>query len=77
VWDTAVGCHNEGRRAGKFELSRDSAGKFHFRLKARNREIIASSETEDTKASAKNGIMSVQQRTRGDDRRPDLIALTL
>jgi hypothetical protein len=30
--------------AGKFELYKDAAGKFRFRLKAANGEIIASSE---------------------------------
>lgn len=46
--------------AGKFELYRDNAGKFRVRLKARNGEIIASSEAYETKANAKNGIKSVQ-----------------
>ena len=46
---------------GKFELYKDSAGKFRFRLKARNGEIIASSEAYETKASAENGIKSVQR----------------
>ena len=46
---------------GKFELYTDSAGKFRFRLKARNGEIIASSEAYESKASAKNGIKSVQR----------------
>ena len=46
--------------AGKFELYKDSAGKFRFRLKARNGEIIATSEAYQTKAKAKNGIKSVQ-----------------
>ena len=43
---------------GKFQLYTDSAGKFRFRLKARNGEIIASSEAYESKASAKNGIKS-------------------
>ena len=47
--------------AGIFELYKDSAGKFRFRLKARNGEIIVSSEAYETKASAKNGIKSVQR----------------
>jgi uncharacterized protein YegP (UPF0339 family) len=46
--------------AGKFELFKDSAGKFRFRLKARNGEIIATSEAYETKTKAKNGIKSVQ-----------------
>lgn len=46
--------------AGKFELYKDAAGKFRFRLKAGNGEIIASSEAYNTKASAANGIESVK-----------------
>jgi len=47
--------------AGKFELYQDKGGKFRFRLKAGNGEIIASSEGYNSKASAKNGIASVQK----------------
>jgi uncharacterized protein YegP (UPF0339 family) len=46
--------------AAKFELFKDSAGKFRFRLKAANGEVIASSEAYNTKARAQNGIKSVQ-----------------
>jgi hypothetical protein len=46
--------------AGKFELYTDAAGKFRFRLKAGNGEIIASSEAYNSKASAQNGIESVK-----------------
>jgi uncharacterized protein YegP (UPF0339 family) len=45
--------------AGKFELYKDAKGK--FRLKAGNGEIIAVGEAYDSKASAKNGIASVQK----------------
>jgi uncharacterized protein YegP (UPF0339 family) len=37
------------------------AGKYRFRLKAGNGEIIAVSEAYDTKASAKNAIASLQK----------------
>ena len=47
--------------AGKFELYSDKAGKFRFRLKAGNGEIIAVSEAYESKASAKNGIESVRK----------------
>lgn len=47
--------------AGKFEITKDKAGKYRFRLKAGNGEIIAVSEGYETKASAKNGIASVQK----------------
>ncbi len=47
--------------AGKFELYEDKAGKYRFRLKAGNGEVIASSEAYNSKASAKNGIESVRK----------------
>ena len=46
--------------AGKFELFKDVGGKFRFRLKAGNGQIIASSEAYETKAAAQNGIKSVR-----------------
>ncbi len=45
--------------AGKFELYEDKAGKYRFRLKAGNGEIIAVGEAYETKAAAKKGIDSV------------------
>ena len=45
----------------KFEMYADKAGEFRFRLKARNGEIIATSEGYTTKASCENGIASVQK----------------
>jgi uncharacterized protein YegP (UPF0339 family) len=47
--------------AGKFEITKDKAGKYRFRLKAGNGEIIAVSEAYETIASAKNGIESVKK----------------
>ena len=41
--------------AGKFELYKDKAGEFRFRLKAGNGEIILASEGYKQKASAMNG----------------------
>ncbi|WP_137846486.1 YegP family protein [Microbacterium sp. 2FI] len=46
--------------AGNYELYKDSAGGFRFRLKAGNGEIIATSESYASKASAQNGIASVK-----------------
>ena len=43
----------------KFELYKDKAGEFRFRLKARNGEVIATGESYTTKANCKNGINSV------------------
>lgn len=51
--------------AGKFELYKDAHGEFRFHLKAPNGEIIASSEGYKSKASAENGIKSVQTNAPG------------
>ena len=45
----------------KFELYQDKAGEFRFRLKARNGEIIATSEGYKTKDACENGIESVRR----------------
>ena len=45
----------------KFEIYVDKAGEFRFRLKARNGEIIATSEVYSSLKSCKNGIDSVQR----------------
>ena len=45
----------------KFELYRDKAGEYRFRLKARNGEIIATSEGYKGKAGCENGIESVKK----------------
>lgn len=47
--------------AGKFELYRDKAGEFRFRLKASNGQIILTSEGYKTKASAEQGVASVRK----------------
>jgi uncharacterized protein YegP (UPF0339 family) len=47
--------------AGKFEVYQDKAGKFRFRLKASNGQIIAVGESYDSKASAINGIESIKR----------------
>jgi uncharacterized protein YegP (UPF0339 family) len=44
----------------KFEIFKDSAGKFRFRLKAANGEVIATGEAYESKAGCKNGIESVK-----------------
>ena len=44
----------------KFEIYKDKAGEFRFRLKARNGEIISVSEGYVKKDSCKKGIASVQ-----------------
>ena len=45
----------------KFEVYKDKAGEFRFRLKASNGEIIATSEGYKSKAGCKNGIESVRK----------------
>ena len=45
----------------KFELYRDRAGEFRFRLKARNGEIIAFGEGYTTKANCLKGIESIRK----------------
>ena len=45
----------------KFEMYEDKGGEFRFRLKARNGEIIATSEGYTTKANCENGIESVKK----------------
>ena len=45
----------------KFEWFKDKAGKFRFRLKAANGEIIAVGEGYNTKEACANGIESVKK----------------
>ena len=47
--------------AGTFELYTDKAGKFRFRLKAGNGQVIAVGEAYESKAAALNGIESVKK----------------
>jgi len=54
--------------AGKFELYKDKAGEFRFRLKAGNGEIILASEGYKQRASAENGIESVRKNAPHDER---------
>ncbi len=57
----------------KFELYKDMAGKFRYRLKASNGNVLASSDGYDTKRSAMNGIKSLQKNATDaeiDDRTP-------
>jgi uncharacterized protein YegP (UPF0339 family) len=54
--------------AGWFELSNSSDGQFRFVLKAGNSETILTSELYKTRASAENGIASVQKNCAQDER---------
>lgn len=51
----------EAKKHPKFEVYKDKAGEFRFRLKARNGEIIAVSESYKAKASCFKGIESVKK----------------
>ncbi len=52
--------------AGTFEIYRDKASQFRFRLKAGNGEVVLSSEGYKAKASAQNGIESVKKNCGND-----------
>jgi uncharacterized protein YegP (UPF0339 family) len=56
-----ISASKECAMAGKFEVFKDSAGKFRFRLKAGNGEIIAVGESYESKAGALNGIEAVKK----------------
>ena len=54
--------------AGKFEIYKDKAGEFRFRLKAANGQNILASEGYKKKPSALNGIEAVKKHA-GDPKR--------
>jgi len=51
--------------AGKFEVYGDKAGKFRFRLKASNGQVVATGEAYESKAAAKDGCEAVQRAAGG------------
>lgn len=51
--------------AGKFEVYEDKAGKFRFRLKAANGQVVATGEDYETKAAAIKGTEAVQRAADG------------
>jgi uncharacterized protein YegP (UPF0339 family) len=51
--------------SGKFEVYEDRSGKFRFRLKASNGQVVASGEAYETKAAARKGCESVQKAADG------------
>lgn len=51
----------ETKKHPKYEMYTDKAGEIRFRLKAKNGEIIATSEGYKAKAGAQNGIASIQK----------------
>ncbi|MDN5512348.1 YegP family protein [Acinetobacter sp.] len=54
--------------AGWYEVSQASDGQYRFVLKAGNGEVILTSELYKSKASAQNGIESVQKNSAEDSR---------
>lgn len=51
--------------AGKFEVYKDKAGKFRWRLLASNGQNVASGEAYETKAAALKGTEAVQRAAEG------------
>lgn len=54
--------------SGKFEIYKDNAGEFRFRLQASNGETVLVSQGYKAKSGAKNGIEAVQENADDDDR---------
>lgn len=54
--------------AGKFEIYKDKAGEFRFRLKSGNGQNILASEGYKAKTSCKNGVESVRKNSQVDAR---------
>src|SRR3546814_19465178 len=52
--------------AGKFEIYKDKAGEFRFRLNASNGQAILASEGYKTKASCLNGVESAKKNSTND-----------
>ena len=52
--------------AGKFEIYKDKAGEFRFRLKSSNGQAILASEGYKAKAGCTNGIESVKKNAPND-----------
>jgi uncharacterized protein YegP (UPF0339 family) len=57
--------------AGKFEVYQDRGGKYRFRLKASNGQVVASGEAYETKAAARKGCESRAERRRRRTRNRD------
>ncbi len=55
----------ENTMAGKFEIYADKAGKFRFRLKAANGEVVATGEAYESKSGAIKGTEAVQRAADG------------
>jgi uncharacterized protein YegP (UPF0339 family) len=60
-----VPVREEWGMAGKFEVYPDKSGKYRFRLKAGNGEVVAVGEAYEAKASAHKGAEAVQRAAAG------------
>ena len=60
--------------SGWYEISQASDGQYRFVLKAGNGEVILTSELYKAKASAENGIASVQKNSPDDGRYERVVA---
>ena len=60
--------------AGKFEVKSAKSGQTHFNLLAGNGQIILQSEMYESKASAMNGIASIQKNAGTEERFERLVA---
>jgi len=55
----------EGVVSGKFVVYKDGAGKYRFRLKAGNGEIVATGEAYESRANVLRGVEAVQRAAEG------------
>lgn len=53
---------------GRFEINTGKSGKFSFKLKAQNGQVILSSETYDSRKGAEGGVASVKKNAGNDAR---------
>lgn len=53
---------------GKFEIYKDKAGEYRFRLKAGNGQNILASEGYSAKSGVENGVESVRENSQNPDR---------
>jgi uncharacterized protein YegP (UPF0339 family) len=61
VCSKPITVHSKPTKTGKFEIYKDKAGEYRFRLKASNGEIIIVGEGYKVKKSCMNGIRSVMK----------------
>jgi uncharacterized protein YegP (UPF0339 family) len=66
--------NEESSMAGKFEVKTAKSGQTHFNLLAGNGQIILQSEMYESKASALNGVASIQKNAGMDDRYDRLVS---